>query len=215
MFCFSRFLFIILFLNTTVSVSLDNTFVGSLALLLSTKIVFSSICWTAGLFINLTSTKLMTEFMHSIQKETIKHEEFYWISVLVYYYLVFTLFICFFIIFFIKICRAVRSLHSLIFNLLLQKILYSFSLESLPFQTSHYSPSSWLCTKLFFCFFLHHVSKQVNRTVQLRLHSSRFTGFCISLLNLLWATSFCRFEVLITHRKMNTAAATRIKIEIQ
>ena len=33
-----------LFLNTTVSVSLDNTFVCSLALLLSTKIVFSSVC---------------------------------------------------------------------------------------------------------------------------------------------------------------------------
>lgn len=50
--------------------------------LLSTKIVFSSICWIAGLFINLTTTKLTTEFMHSIQKliETIKHQEFYWTS---------------------------------------------------------------------------------------------------------------------------------------
>ena len=44
------------FLNTTLSVSLGNTFVGSLGeclFLLSTKIVFSSIFSTAGLFINL------------------------------------------------------------------------------------------------------------------------------------------------------------------
>ena len=127
--CFSHFLFIIFFLNTTVSISLGNTFVCSLALLLLTKIVFSSVCCTAGLFINLTTTKLTTEFMHSIQRlvETIKHQEFYW-------FLVFLLLFIFsvppsrcFIFLFMKISCALCSLPSLIFNLFLWKILHSFS----------------------------------------------------------------------------------------
>jgi len=123
---FFPFSFHNLFLNTTVSISLGKTFVYSLALLLSTKIVFSSVCCTAGLFINLTTTKLTTEFMHSIQRliETIKHQEFYWFLV---FLLLFLFLIRCFIFLFMKISCALCSLPSLIFNLFLWKILHSFS----------------------------------------------------------------------------------------
>lgn len=73
--CFQWFLVFVVLLFSPLSVSFTNQLKRSIrwiifalnSPLLPAKILFSSICQIAGLFINLM-TRLMTEIMHSIQK---------------------------------------------------------------------------------------------------------------------------------------------------